>query len=141
MNEQQNLGTFRKVIEEGFNQGNYPALDPLFVPGYVEHQDGLHKNLEGFKDDIRGLRASFPDFTLTIEDVVADGDRLWVRSTARGTNLGPFFGPPTGKPMRVTVIDICRFKDGKICEHWGVPDRFTVLAQLGLLPVPQPQGR
>jgi predicted ester cyclase len=54
--------------------------------------------------------------------------------TARGTHLGPFMGPPTGKPITITVMDVCRFENGKIVEHWGVPDRFAMLVQLGLLP-------
>jgi predicted ester cyclase len=57
--------------------------------------------------------------------------------TARGTNLGPFMGPPTGKRMDIIVMDILRFKDGLIVAHWGSPDRFAAMAQLGLLPQPQ----
>lgn len=123
-----------RVIEEGFNKGNYDALDALFAPDYQEHQFSLKSTLEGFKEDIRSLRSSFPDFHLTVEDIVADADKVWIRMTARGTNLGPFMGPPTGKAISVTVMDVCRFKEGKIIEHWGVPDRFAVLAQLGFLP-------
>ncbi len=62
---------------------------------------------------------------------------IWARFTARGANIGPFLGPPAGKSMRVTVIDICRFENGRIAEHRGVPDRFAVIKQLGLLPQPQ----
>jgi hypothetical protein len=54
--------------------------------------------------------------------------------TARGTNRGGFMGPPNGKTFEVTVFDQCRFKGGKIVEHWGSPDRFALLAQLDLLP-------
>jgi predicted ester cyclase len=133
------LEVFRMVIEEGFNKGNYGALDALFAPNYQEHQFGLKATLEGFKKDIQSLRAGFPDFRLTIEETVADGDKLWVRMTARGTNQGPFFGPPTGKSVTVTVFDVCRFEDGRIVEHWGVPDRFALMAQLGSLP--QPSGK
>lgn len=129
-----NQEVLRSVIEEGFNSGNYDALDALFAPDYQEHQFSLKKNLEGFKEDIRYLRSGFPDFHLTIEDSVADADKVWIRMTATGTNLGPFFGPATGKPISVTVMDVCRFEHGRIVEHWGVPDRFAVLAQLGLLP-------
>src|SRR5512146_363993 len=136
MNEELNQEVFRTVIEEGFSKGNYPALDPLYDPEYVEHQFSLHKTLEGLKSDIQDLRVGFPDFTLTVEDIVAYDDMVWARCTAHGTNHGPFMGPPTGNTIEVTVIDICRFKDGKIVEHWGVPDRFAVLAQLGLLPQP-----
>jgi predicted ester cyclase len=139
MSANQNQEVFRRVIEEGFNRGNYDALDPLFSPDYVEHQFGLKTNLEGFKKDIQSLRSGFSDFRLTIEEMVSEGNKVWVRMTARGTHDGPFFGPPTGKPMTITVFDICRFENGRIVEHWGVPDRFAMLAQLGLLPRPEPQ--
>lgn len=131
----QNSDVFRQVIDEGFNKGNFDAWDVLFAPDYQEHQFGLSKTLEGVKGDVKSLRAAFPDLHLTIDDMAADGDKLWVRMTARGTNLGPMFGPPTGRPMAITVYDSCRFEDGKIVEHWGVPDRFAQMAQLGLLPI------
>lgn len=135
---EQNLETLRRVIEERFNRGNYVALDPLFAASYQEHRFGLKTTLEGFKEDLRSLRAGFPDLHLTIEDCIADADRVWIRMTARGSHRGPFMGPPTGKLMTITVMDVCRFECGKIVEHWGVPDRFALLAQLGLLP--QPHG-
>lgn len=113
-----------------------PGDVTLFAPEYREHQFGLKTTLEVFKEDIAYLRAGFPDLHLTIEDSIADADTVWIRMTARGTNLGPFIGPPTGKPMTITVMDVCRFENGKIVEHWGVPDRFAVMAQLGLLPQP-----
>jgi len=76
--------------------------------------------------------------TLTIEDIVVDGDKLWARMTCRGTHQGPLMGlPPTGKPFTITVIDVCRFEEGKVVEHWGVPDRFAQMHQLGLLPQTQ----
>ena len=89
------------------------------------------------QSDIQFLRTAFPDFKLIIEDMLAQGDKVWVRMTARGTNLGGFMGPPNGKSFEVTVFDQCRFNDGKIVEHWGSPDRFALLAQLGLLPQQQ----
>lgn len=140
MSTEQNQHVLRSVIEEGFNKGNYDALDPLFAPNYQEHQFGLKTTLQGFKEDIRFLRTGFPDLHLTIEDMVADGDKVWIRMTAQGTNLGPLMGPPTNKPINITVMDVCRFENGKIVEHWGVPDRFAQLAQLGLLPPPKPQS-
>jgi predicted ester cyclase len=133
---EQHLEVLRRVIEEGFNQGNYAALDALFAPDYREHQFGLKPTLEGLKQDIQYLRAAFPDLHLTIEDSIACGNKAWIRMTARGTNLGPFIGPPTGKSIAITVMDVCQFANGKIVEHWGVPDRFAVMAQLGLLPKP-----
>ena len=139
MSTEQNQDVLRRVIEEGFNKGNYDALDALFASDYVEYQFGLKPTLPGLKEDIQFLRTAFPDFHLTIEDMVAEDDKVWIRMTARGTNRGPFMGPPTGKSMTITVFDVCRFENGKIVEHWGVPDRFAVMAQLGLLPRPNEQ--
>jgi predicted ester cyclase len=140
MSTEENKTALRQVIEEAFNKGNYAVLVEHFNPNYVEHQFGLRPTIEGMQGDIQFLRTAFPDFALTIEEMIAEGDQVWVRMTARGTNLGGFMGPPNGKSFRITVIDICRFEDGKIVEHWGVPDRFALLAQLGLLPQAQPEG-
>ena len=137
--KEQILEVVRQVIEQGFNQGNYAALDQLMPDVAQEHQAGLHADREGFKRDIQFLRGAFPDFHLTVEEMVLDGDRVWVRSTARGTNLGPFMGPPTGNKIEITVFDECRVQDGRVVEHWGVTDRFTVLKQIGRLPIPQPK--
>jgi steroid delta-isomerase-like uncharacterized protein len=137
MSAEQNKQVFRRVIEEGFNSGNLVALGELFSTTYQEHQFGLPPTLEGFKEDIHGLRAAFPDLKLTIEEIIAEGDKVWARMTARGTHRGQFMGlPPTGKSFAITVVDICRFENGKIVEHWGVPDRFHLMAQLGALPRP-----
>lgn len=134
MSAEQNQTAFRQVITEAFNKGNYDALNDHFNPGFIEHQFGLHPTIEGLKGDIQYLRSAFPDFSLTIEDMVADGDKVWARMVARGTNQGGFMGPPNGKSFEAAVFDMCRFEDGKIVEHWGSPDRFAILAQLGLLP-------
>ena len=134
MSTDQNQAAFRRVIAEAFNKGNYTVLNDHFNPDFKEHQFGLHPTIEGMQNDIQFLRTALPDLTLTIEDMVGDGDKLWVRMTARGTNRGGFMGPPNGKSFEITVFDLCRFKEGKIVEHWGSPDRFALMAQLGLLP-------
>jgi predicted ester cyclase len=138
MSVDQNQAAMRRIINEAFNKGNYSVLRDHFDPGFVEHQFALHATIEGMQGDIQFLRNAFPDFTLTIEDMVTQGDRIWVRMTARGTNRGGFMGPPNGKSFEIAVFDVVRFKDGKIVEHWGSPDRFALLAQLGLLPQAQP---
>ena len=137
MSVKQNMEIFRTVVEEGFNKGNLAALDELFAPDYQEHQFGLRPTLDGMKQDIQFLRTAFPDFHLEIEDMIANEDEVWARMTGSGTNRGPFMGPPTGKAMQITVFDVLRIKDGKISDHWGVPDRFAVMHQLGLIPRPQ----
>lgn len=134
---ERNAAIFRRIIEEGFNQGDLAVLDGLVAPDMKEHQSGLHAGLEGLKATIAGLRRDLPDLTLTIEDFVANGDKVWARLRGRGSHRAGFFGLPcTGKPIAIDVIDICRFEGGKMVEHWGVPDRFSMLEQLGLLPQP-----
>ena len=133
--QEQNVASFKRVVEEAYNYGNYVVIPEIFHPDFIEHQFGLHPTHTGMQGDIESLRHAFPDFHITIEEVVAVEDRVWARSTARGTNLGGFFGPPNGKAVNVAVFDEVRFKDGLIVEHWGSPDRFAVLVQLGLLPI------
>jgi len=134
MSTELNQAAFRRVIAEAFNKGNYDVLPDHFNPGFIEHQFGLHPTIEGVQADIQYLRTAFPDFNLTIEDMVADGEKVWARMTGRGTNQGGFMGPPNGKSFKIAVFDQVRFEDGKIVEHWGSPDRFALMAQLGLLP-------
>jgi predicted ester cyclase len=134
MDSEQNKAVFSRVIGQVFNQGNYQVLPELFNPDFVEHQFGLRPTIAGVQSDIENLRGNFPDLTLTIEEMEAVGDKVWARMTARGTNLGGFMGPPNGRTFEIAVFDLCRFRDGKIVEHWGSPDRFAMMAQLGLLP-------
>jgi predicted ester cyclase len=126
---------FRIVVEEAFGKGNIAVLDEVFASDAREHQFGMPPTVEGLKGSIMSLRAAFADLTLTVEAVVTDGDMVWGRATARGTQLGPFMGmPPSGKKFSIQVFDMCRFENGRIVEHWGVPDRFALMAQLGALP-------
>jgi len=74
-----------------------------------------------------------PDSAVELADWAVRGDTAWCRFVVHGTQTGPFFGPPSGKPVTLTVIDVARVVDGRIVEHWGVPDRFAIFAQTGLL--------
>jgi predicted ester cyclase len=136
MSEEKYMQIFRQLIEEGFNQGKLGALDELCAPGFIEHQDGITPpTVDGLKGAIISLRTPFPDLNLTIEEIIASGDKTWARITGRGTHQGIFMGrPPTDKSFAITVIDICRFENDRIAEHWGVADRLSLMAQLGLLP-------
>jgi predicted ester cyclase len=137
MSQRQNAEVYRTVMEEAFGKGNVAALDGLFASDAKEHQFGMPPTVEGLKGSIMSLRAAFPDLALTVEEVVTDGDMVWGRATARGTHLGQFMGmPPSNKTFAIQVFDMCRFDNGRIVEHWGVPDRFALLAQLGVLPRP-----
>ncbi len=134
----------RRMFDEGFATGNETIADELCSPDVVEHQFGLQgqgaEAVANVRAAIRDVNGAFPDIRFTIEDFVEDGDKIWVRARGRGTATGPFFGPPSGRPVDLTVIDVARVVDGRIVEHWGVPDRFAVLAQTGVLDrlAPQP---
>jgi predicted ester cyclase len=135
-----NLEVMRTIIEEAFNRENMDALYEWVAPDFIEHQFGLHPTIEGMAGDIHFLHTAFPDFRLSIEDYTIQEDKVWMRMTARGTNTGGFMGPPNGKTFAIAVFDTCRFKDGKMVEHWGSPDRFALLHQLELIPKPQGQS-
>lgn len=127
----------RRIFEEGFATGDTAVVDELCAADLVEHQFGLAgvgpEAIQHVKDAIRDVHRATPDISFTIEDAVERGDTIWVRVRARGTATGPFFGPPSGRPIDITVVDIARVVDGRIVEHWGVPDRFALLAQTGVL--------
>ncbi len=131
------LRVVRRMFDEGFSTGNDAIVDELCSPDLVEHQFGLagsgQEAVEHVKAAVRDVHRAVPDLRFTIEDAVESGDTIWVRVRAQGTATGPFFGPPSGRQLDFSVIDVVRVVDGRIVEHWGVPDRFAMLAQTGVL--------
>jgi predicted ester cyclase len=135
---------FRRLIERGFNRGDLSVADAVTSPEIVEHQDfgpDHAPGAEGVRAVISSLRRAFSDFHLQIEDIAVSGDTVWARLTATGTHDGPFMGhPPTRRRMRANVFDVIRVVDGRMVEHWGVPDRLSVLYQLEIVPRPVPRA-
>jgi predicted ester cyclase len=131
------LALVQRMFDEGFAAGRAEVVGELCAPDLVEHQFGMagrgREAIEHVEAAIRDVHRMAPDITFTIEDSVVDGDTVWVRVRGRGHATGPFFGPPSGRPIDVTVFDVVRIADGRIVEHWGVPDRFALLAQTGVL--------
>ena len=128
---------YRRLIDEGFNEGNLAVVDELVAPDSREHQRGSEDGPAGAKKTITYLRSAFPDFKITIDEVVVSGDKIWARQRGGGTNSGRFAGhAPTGRIAFTEVIDICRIENGKIVEHWGVPDQLGMMLQLGLIAPP-----
>ncbi len=131
------LTVLSRIFDEGFATGNGVVADELCSPDLVEHQFGLSGNgaeaIQHLKDAMRDVHDAVPDVSFTVEDSIEHGDTIWVRVRARGTATGPFFGPPSHRPVDFTVFDVVRIVDGRIVEHWGVPDRFAMLAQTGVL--------
>jgi steroid delta-isomerase-like uncharacterized protein len=121
------------------NDGDVDLLDQLAVEHYEEHDPvpGQGAERQGLKDRVSILREAFGQ-TFTIEDVVAEGDRVVVRWTGRGTHSGTFMGiPPTGRTFTIAGIDVHRFEDGRMAEHWHVVDQLALMQQLGLIPDPE----
>jgi predicted ester cyclase len=132
-----NIAIVQRVMNEGFNQGSLAVCDELYSPDAVEHQRGNQSGADGVKAVISTLRRWFSDFRIEIEDVIAEDDMVWFRNRATGTNDGHFMGfPPTGRKIDIIVYDTVRIKDGRIVEHWGVPDQFGAVLQLGLFTPP-----
>lgn len=134
-----NKAVYRRFVEDVINQGQFDAVGELFSPDYVDHSSpsGAPSGLEGVKA-VQGLfRTGFPDVHFTIEKLVGEGDKVATLVKGHGTNTGSFMGSPaTGKEATWESTGIFRVADGKIVEHWGVPDLFSLLQQLGAIPAP-----
>jgi predicted ester cyclase len=132
---------YLRLMEEGFNRGNVAVVDEMLTTDFKEHENlppGLPPGRDGVKALISALHTAFPDIKHTIEDLTTDRDRVWARVSVRATNTGSLMGqPPTGKRVTYDVIDICRFANGKIVEHWGVSDIWGMMQQLGAVPAPE----
>ncbi len=110
----------QRLFNEGFNDGNLAVVYELFHPDFVDRStpDQL-AGIEGVKDYISMVRTGFPDISITIEDLIAEGDRVVVRTTWRGTHLGEYEGMmPTGKRVTRTMIQIFRIVNGRLYEEW-----------------------
>jgi steroid delta-isomerase-like uncharacterized protein len=135
MSTEQNKASAHQFIEEVLNQGNMSRINDLLAPDFVEHEEmppGVPRDREGVTLLMTMLRSAFPDFKATIDDMIAEGDKVVVRMTWTGTQQGEFMGmPPSGKPMSIGVIDIFRMEKGKLVEHWGLSDTMSMMEQLG----------
>ncbi len=140
MSTETNKALARRVFDEVINGRNLAIVDELAATDYEEHNPlpGQRTGLDGLKDRYTMvLRAFEPRFT--IEDVIAEGDRVVLRWTSSGKHVGEFMGmPPTDKTYTNSGIEIWRVENGKLAEHWDVVDVFGQLQQLGV--IPQPEG-
>jgi steroid delta-isomerase-like uncharacterized protein len=115
----------RRWIEEVIAKGNVAVVEQYIAPTYIGHSPGLPeaKGPEGSRQRITALHAAFPDLRLTVEDLIADGDKVAVRYTAHGTHKGEFMGvAPTGKEMIWTAITLFHLVNGKVQEAWLISD-------------------
>jgi steroid delta-isomerase-like uncharacterized protein len=119
---------------------NPNALEGVYAADLVWHEpDQDVQGLEEAKQFYSVYLSAFPDLNATVEDVIAEGDKVVTRYTIRGTHQGEIgeFGPPTGKQVEIKGITIHRIEDGRIVEEWERYDNLSVLRQLGLVPEQQ----
>lgn len=130
-------------LNEGLNNGDLSVVDELVAENYVLHTTaGPDIGLEGFKQYLVTVRSIYPDLRITIDDMIAQEDKVAHRFTWRGTHQGGFEGvSPTAKLVTVKAIAISRFDGGKIAEEWTIHDRLGLYQQLGVVPPSDKLGR
>ena len=123
-----------RFVDEFWNKGNLAAADELMAPNAVIHQPQVG-GAAGLKAFNTTIRAAFPDWYSTAEELIAEGDGVAERWTGRGTHRGEFQGiPPTGKQVAVPGVVFYRIRDGRITEFRGSFDMLSMLQQLGVAP-------
>jgi steroid delta-isomerase-like uncharacterized protein len=141
----QNKALARRYVEEIWNQGNLSVIDELVAPNANFHDPsvpgGKFTGPEGMRQFVQIYRGAFPDVHLTINDVIAEGDKVVIRWTATGTHKGELMGiAPTGKRVTVTGCDIDVYQSGKVVEVWASYDMLGMLQALGVVPSLAPAG-
>ena len=138
MSEVENKRLIRRYYEEVLNQGKLGVLDEIARPDHVEHNPlpGQTQGVEGLKQRVGVIKTAFnPRFT--VEHVIAEGDKVAVMWSNRGTHLVEWFGvAPTGRTVEIQGIDIHLIRDDRMAEHWDVVDMLAILFQIGALPTP-----
>lgn len=117
------------------NEHKFDKLDELMTTDYIQHGTTGDMNLQNLKASNNMIIAAFPDITSTINDIIAEGDKVVARMTMSGSHKGAFRGiPPTGKTAAITEMAIYRISEGKIAEGWNVSDMLGLMQQLGVIP-------
>lgn len=143
MSTEQYKATARRWFTDIIAQGQLGVADEIFAANHVIHDP--HAPPSGWPDGPEGLKmvatvfgGGFSDWEITIEDQLAEGDRVATRWKASATNSGPLMGmPPTGRRVTVTGVNVARFAGGKIAESWFNFDMLSLLQQVGAIPSPE----
>jgi predicted ester cyclase len=140
MSAQENKEKARLMMEEAFGQGKLEVIDEILDPDFVcydpNSESGAVRGAETIKQEIEWFRNAIPDLTYTVEDQVAEGDKVVSRYTATGTHQGEFFGvAPTGNRIEMSGIQIDRFdENGRMVEEWPEYDMLGAMKQMGAGP-------
>lgn len=137
MSTEENKVLGRRWIEEIWGKGNLAVVDEILASNFVFHYapPGVAPDREGYKQTLTMYRTSSPDMHYTVDDMVAEGDKVAIRWAGKGTHRGDLMEiAPTGKKVTITGISIIRIAGGKIVEEWTEQDMLGVLQQLGVAP-------
>ena len=134
-----NKALAQRATEEVWNKGNIVVADEVYAPDIIRHDPtlpaGKEQGREAFKKFVNVFRTAFPDGRVTLDDLVAEGDKVAVRYSFQGTHAGELVGiPATGRRVTVTGIAIARVAAGKCQEMWDSFDNLGLLQQLGVIP-------
>lgn len=140
---QRNKHIIHRYFEDWGNHGDTKAADELMAANVtLRNPPAVLHRLEEYKQGMAAFHAAFPDLHFTVEELVAEGDKVVVRWSLRGTQLGDYQGrPPTGRAVSVTGMSLFRLADGKIQEITVSMDRLGLSRQLGWLPEPPKPGK
>ena len=141
MSVEENRAPIQRFVEEVFNSGNLDVVDEICAPVYVGHTAGLPEQTlgpEGVREFVELYRSAFPDLHTTIEDIIAEGDKVACRWTAVGTHRTELLGvAPSNNRVELTGITIGRIEDGRIVETYNNFDQAGMMRQIGALPAPE----
>jgi steroid delta-isomerase-like uncharacterized protein len=140
---EENKAVIRRLVEGFWGRGDTGAFDEAFADAFIDRtpMPGTEGTKAGFKQAALGLQAAFTGGQTTLDDLVAEGDRVAWRWTYRGTHTGELMGvPATGKAIAMTGITLDRFAGGRIVERWSQVDNLGMLQQLGVIPAPGQAG-
>lgn len=131
MSLKENKALVRKFVD-AYNNRNLDVFDELLAPNYFDHTSQVDR--EGLKQLMTMAFTAFPDFQETIEDIIAEGNKVWARITFTGTHTGEWMGiAPTGKTVTTEMVDIFRVENGKLVEYRDVNNNVDFLEKLGLI--------
>lgn len=138
MSIETNKAIIRRYMEQVYNERRHDLVEEFLVEGIEFHGAGIAPGLAAARQWVAMLAAAFPDQHVTIDDVIAEGDKVVVRSNLNGTHQGEMQGNfATGNPVTQPSITIYRLAKGKVVEGWVAADRLSMMQQLGVISAPQ----
>lgn len=133
---EENKVSVRREVEEGWHRRNLAVVDEVYAADFINHNPapGTTPDQEGMKQFMGMVWDALPDVNISIEDLIAEDDKVVERITLTGTHKGEIMGiPPTGKQVTIPAITINRFTEGKIVERWSISDQLDTMQQMGVI--------